>query len=662
MFLRPDSLRLVVALVALALPIGIDDRTAWAFDFFGLLGEDEEPPEPRTDALPYQMTVSSDEQVPEDDADLVRIIQDVSATWKLRLVPPANAETLIRRIDADLGPMLDTLWASGYYNAQLVATVAGVRVEAGTVPRQAMAAAEALRGNKVIPVTFSAKLGPLFHVRSISVTGPGGANLAEITEKQVVLKPGDAARAADIRAAAARVVDFYRIRSHPMAKNTAIDVMVDHVAAALDTTLVIDASPLAGLGAIAITGTRDVPPEVVRSFVYREIGEPYSPKILNETRKAVAQIPALGGVRVREAAELDAEGNLPLTIEVIERAPHLVGFDALYSSIDGPSLAGHWRDNNLFGGAEQLRLDAKIFSAPSLGKAGGSGLSNLEASDLGGRFSASFVKPALWAGRDDLLIDVSVDHERVGQQALDGYTSSDASFSAAIRHRWSERFSAQGGIKADRIGSTDVLGNLDATLVEAPLSVAYDTSDDLLNPTSGVRVKGSLAPIWSSTGSGATMVSSQVSTSGYYSLNADAAHVLAVRIGLGSIVGAGLADIPPNERFYAGGGASVRGYGYRTLSPTRNGRLTGGRSLIEGSVEARVRLTEAISLVPFLDFGDSFADSVPDFTNGTLGIGSGIGLRYLTPVGPLRLDVAKALISRPGVAGAALYIGIGQAF
>jgi len=634
---------------------------AHAFDFFGLFGADEEPPAPRADALPYQLTLTPLAQAGDDDSDLAQALREVSETWKLRQEPPPDAETLIRRVEADRGPLLDTLWAYGYYNADITATVAGVAVAAGTVSPEAVRAAEADRGRAAVPVVITVRPGPLFHLGRLSMTDTAGAPLVAMPGKRVDLKPGDPARAADIRAAAAGLVDGWRARSHPLAKATRIEATVDHAALTLDAALVIDTGPAAGLGGVTITGTRDVPPAVVRSFVYREIGEPYAPKVLDDTRKAVAQIPALGGVRIKEAAQLDAGGRLPLTVEVTERPPRLVGFEALYSSIDGPSLEAYWEHHNLFGGAEQLRLDAKLFPAPSLDKAGGGGLSGLDPSDLGGRVTASFMKPALWASRNDLLVDAAAGRERIGETAGDGYTSSSASFSASVRHRWSERLSAQAGVKVERDKSEDVLGTLSETLVGLPLSVNYDSSDDLLDPTRGLRAKGSLAPYLSAFGSDVTMVASQLSVAAYQALDEEGATVLAGRIGAGSLFGAGLARIPPSERFYAGGGGSVRGYGYRSLSPTRDNRLTGGRSLLEASAEARFRLTRTIGLVPFVDVGDAFTGPVPDFAGGTLGIGAGIGLRYLTPVGPLRLDVATPLTRHSGDA-VAVYISIGQAF
>jgi translocation and assembly module TamA len=652
-----------MALAILAAVVWLEPESAGAFDVFGLFGEDEAPPAPRADALPYRLTVTPVGEAQDEDSDLVQALQDVAVTWTLRQDAPPDAESLIHRVEGDLGPMLDTLWAYGYYNAELVATVAGVRVTTGAATEAgAVRATEALRGQAAVPVVVTARLGPLFHVRRVTVSGPDGGAPVGITEKQIGLKPGSPARAADIRAAAARLVDLYRARSHPLARATRIEATVDHAADTVDASLVIDAGPRAGLGEVTIAGTAEVPPAVVRSFVYREIGDPYSPKLLETTRKSVAQIPALGGVRIQEAAQPDSAGHLPLTVDVTERPRHLVGFDALYSSIDGPSLETYWEDHNLFGGAEQLRLEARAFPAPSLNQTGGGSFSLSDLSNPGGRVSASLMKPALWGSHDDLLVDAVADHERIGESNFDGYISSSASLSTAIRHRWSEQLSGQAGIKVEQEGSEDVLGSLDETLVSVPLSATWDTSDDLLDPTRGVRLRGSLSPFLSVLGSDVTMVSSQVSAAGYTALDEDATTVLAGRLGVGTLVGAGLASIPPDERFYAGGGGSVRGYGYRTLSPTEDGRVTGGRSLFEASAEARFRLTRTVGFVPFIDVGDAAAGSVPRVTGSGLGAGAGVGLRYLTAVGPIRLDLATPLIQRHGTSPVAVYISIGQAF
>jgi translocation and assembly module TamA len=123
-----------------------------------------------------------------------------------------------------------------------------------------------------------------------------------------------------------------------------------------------------------------------------------------------------------------------------------------------------------------------------------------------------------------------------------------------------------------------------------------------------------------------------------------------------------LADIPATRRFYAGGGGSVRGYAYRTLSPLGPfGHLIGGRSLFEASVEARIKITDTIGIVPFFDAGMAFDVELPDFKQ-ELQYAAGLGLRYYTPIGPIRLDVAAPLNPRKGDKPVAVYISIGQAF
>jgi len=114
--------------------------------------------------------------------------------------------------------------------------------------------------------------------------------------------------------------------------------------------------------------------------------------------------------------------------------------------------------------------------------------------------------------------------------------------------------------------------------------------------------------------------------------------------------------------FFAGGGGSVRGFEFKSLSPRDAfGRPTGGRSLVEASLEARLRVTETIGVVPFVDMGQAFAGPVPSRSDG-LRVGAGLGLRYYTSLGPIRLDFAVPVDRRRGEAPYALYVGIGQSF
>ena len=189
----------------------------------------------------------------------------------------------------------------------------------------------------------------------------------------------------------------------------------------------------------------------------------------------------------------------------------------------------------------------------------------------------------------------------------------------------------------------------------------YDTTDSLLDPTTGVRAVASVNAYPKALGSSVNLVEGHAAGSTYYALDEDANTILAGRLGIGALGGAPLAEIPDAHRFYAGGGGSVRGYTYRTISPLLFHQITGGRSLLEGTAEVRIKITETIGIVPFIDAGGAFRASIPNFKD-YIGIGAGIGLRYYTPIGPIRFDVATPVNRRSGDSPIAIYVSIGQSF
>lgn len=634
-----------------------------SLDVFGLFGTKEDAPQPTPTSLPYAVEFD----VAGEDKNLVQVLKDASDTYKLRQDPPPGGEPLARRVEADLPRLIDALWAAGRYNARLDVTVAGAPLAiGGTGIAAASRAAEAYRGRAAVPIRIAAVPGPLFKLRDIrTVDARTGAAFSPeaLPQRVVALAPGDPARAADLRAAQARMIDEFRSQSRPLAKAVSLSPVVNHAAETMDVAFVLDPGPVAPIGDISVTGTKAVDPAVVRSFIYLEPGDPYSPKALSDTRKSVAKIEALGSVRIREAEALDAGGALPVFVEVTERAPRLVGFSARYSTLDGPALRAYFAHRNLFGGAERLRLEADVFLAPRINGTKIKRIEDLEVSDIGARFSASFLKPALGGTRNDLLLDGVVARERYGTNKIGGYTSRSATATAAIRHRFSDTFSVQAGIEAERGQSSDVLGKVDYTLVGTPVSVQYDSTDNLLDPTRGFRATATVTPYPSFLGSTVAFTQTRATASTYYAFDESARTVIAGRVGFGSDAGAELGEIPSNRRFYAGGGGSVRGFSFRSLGPRGPlNQITGGRSLLEGSLEARIKVTDTIGVVPFVDVGNAFLSSIPDFSKERLRMSAGLGLRYYTGIGPIRLDVAVPVDRKRGESAYGIYVSIGQAF
>jgi len=651
--------RLLVGLAAGA-ALFVDSDDARAFDFFGLFGSDESAPAVSRNAISYAVTI----EVAGGDGSIKSAVMDASSLYRLRKDAPPDGEALARRAAADFGLLIDALWGAGYYDATVTISLNGASLTIASSDLAAFArAAEAYRNRAPAPIVINVAPGPLFKLRSIGVVNSAGAPFApeELPPRIVGLKPGDPAAAADLRAAQARLVDYFRSRGRPLAKVQSIAPVVDHAAHTMDVTFTMDLGPVATFGEATMVGPSNFDPAIARSFLYIEPGDPYSPRALADARTSIGQIPAVGGVRITEAGALDAYGRLPYTIDVEDRLPYAFGVSAKYSTTNGPAGQVYWEDRNVFGGAERLRLQADLFYAPPWYVSSRT-IQNFSIHDLGGRISASFLKPALWGTRNDLLIDALGERVSTAGAGFIGYEAEDEGGTIALRHRFSPYFSVQAGVQGQTGNATDSLGTVDYTLIGVPVSLVYDDTDNKLDPTRGFRVIASAAGFPSFLGSSLSLAQAKARATAYYSIDPDSRFVLAGRLGLGAMGGPALPDIPANWRFYAGGGGSVRGYAYNSLGPRGPwGAVLGGRSLFEASAELRIKVTDTIGVVPFFDAGNAFTSGFPDFS-GRLYEAAGLGLRYFTAIGPIRLDVAFPFQRPAGTAPVAVYVSIGQAF
>lgn len=634
---------------------------ASAFDVLGFFGGDT-PPAASREALPYAIAFDA----PGASSKLIEALREASTLYKLRQDAPPDGGSLVQRAAGDFAPLIDALWGAGYYGATVVIDVAGVPLTIkDIVAARAAAAAEAYRARAAVPIRIKVRPGPVYRLRDIRVIDSATGQPfppAVVPPRVVKIVAGDPARAADIRAARAALIDHFRRQSYPFAKVSDTKPVVYHQLRVMDVVIALDPGQKVPFGSATVAGKTSVDPAVVRSFIYAEPGEPFSPAVIADSRKSILQLPAISSVQIREDEKLDASGGVPLIAEVTDRKLRIIGLSARYSSLDGPAVRAFWQHRNLFGGAESLRLETDLFIPPRTTSSFYDTIEHFRWSDVGGRISATFVKPALQGTRNDLLLKATTEKDRTGGDRFGGYASKRAEASAAIRHRFSSTFFTQIGFVAETGRTSDSLGIIDYQLFGAPASVSYDSTNRLLDPTTGMRFTGSVTGYPSFLGSSVGMVEGRAQASTYFALDENARIVLAGRTAIGSVTGAGLADIPANHRFYAGGGGSVRGYRYRSLSPLGpTGEVIGGRSLVETSLEARIKLTDTIGIVPFLDAGNAFLASYPDFSQ-PLRVAAGVGLRYYTAIGPLRIDAAFPLNPRDGDDSFAIYVGIGQAF
>jgi translocation and assembly module TamA len=199
-------------------------------------------------------------------------------------------------------------------------------------------------------------------------------------------------------------------------------------------------------------------------------------------------------------------------------------------------------------------------------------------------------------------------------------------------------------------------------LLSFPGFLTYDTRDDVLDTRKGIYANVNVTPYTETFGDGGQFIKTQAVGQTYLSSNVATSPTLALKLAGGSISGGEGSDIPSDLRFYAGGGGSVRGYGYQTLGPRQNNTPVGGNSFITASVEGRLRFTEDLGGVIFADAGNVYDSSTPK-TGTNLYSSAGIGVRYFTAIGPLRADVAIPLNGEEiGAPAYGLYISIGQSF
>ena len=441
------TIRLIVALAASVIVFS-DWTAAQAFDFFGLFGSDDTPPPVSRASIPYVLTV----EVTGDDGALKSAVRDASSLYSLRKDAPADGEALARRAETDFAPVIDALWGAGYYNAAATIAIDRATLTFGSSDIAAFArAAEAYRNRSAAPVVIKVDPGPLFKLRSVRVVDALGVEFpeTELPQRIVGLKPGDPAAASEIRAAETRIIDYFRKQGRPLAKIQSVAPVVDHAQDIMDVTIMAAPGPIAPFGEATIKGPQTFDPAIVRSFLYIHPGDPYSPAAIADARNSIRQIPAVGGVRITEGTALDAYGRLPYQIDVEDRLPYAFGASMKYSTTNGPEGQVYWEDRNVFGGAERLRLQADVFYAPPWFIASQS-LRNFSPDDIGGRISASFLKPALWGTTNDLLIDALAEKLSTSGAGFVGYQAEDADVTASLRHRFNQNFWVQAGLEATK--------------------------------------------------------------------------------------------------------------------------------------------------------------------------------------------------------------------
>jgi translocation and assembly module TamA len=558
----------------------------------------------------------------------------------LRETAPAPPFGLIARARGDAGRITMVLNSFGYYSAEVSITMAGRELDDPDLPN----ILDQTPQNSSVNVSVAVNKGALYHLRNIMFDGEvPGVGLAAFG-----LSEGAVANSAEVIAARDRLLMALQEDGYALATVGDPVAYADDAALALDVSFKVDAGRQVDIGAISIEGLQDVNESFVREALSIRTGERYRLSTIEASRQALAATGVFAGVNVRAAEQLSADGRLPLMFDVQERPKRAVNLSGDYSTDLGFSVSVSWLHRNLFGNAEQLNLSAAA-----------TGLGGSATGALGYKFAAQFMKPAFRRKDQTLELDLGAI-----KQNLEAYDQTAETLGAFLRRKLSPQWSGSVGLTATHDDVKQKGTSRLYELLALPLTASYDTTgltDLLRDPSRGFRASFAVTPTQSFGSRTFTFFTLQASASTYFDLSGTGGTVIAVRGLVGSVLGASNFDLPPDQRLYAGGSATVRGFKYQSIGPQfPNGDPIGGASVDAATLELRQRLFGNFGAAAFIDAGQASADSVP-FT-GTLRVGAGAGLRYYTAIGVLRADVAVPLTNVVNGDSFEIYIGLGQAF
>jgi translocation and assembly module TamA len=613
------SVLMTVALATIA-PASAGLRDLWPF---GKKASEEPVPDP----LPYKVRLT----VEGSDRKLNKALSRASVLVDREDSPPSGVTGLLARARQDVGRLTAVLYEHALYAGEVFIAVAG-RPLASVGPFDSI-------GPSPVPVEIRVTPGQPFVFGRIDVVPmPPGINL-----KKLGLISGAPAGSQVILRAEAAMLEAWLNAGHPLAEARPRDTIADHRTNRLDVTFNFSPGPIADFGRVEVVGAEGVRPDLVRGRADIH-GGLYS---VNATKGAEDRLRDLGvfeSVRITPGDALDPDGTIPITIAVSERKRHVIGASVEYSNTEGFGTEVYWRNRNLFGGAERLSLSASISDIVT------------ESFEQDYRLAATFVKPAVL----DPLTDFTLRAETY-RDTTEAYRVTAVETEVGLARIFSDTVSGSVGLE---LASTQTVDDENTTedhlLLTLNSELVWDTRDNRLDPSNGFRALMTAAPAYDFLKDKAfATFGGDVSV--YRAFGATERFVLAGRAATEVLTVDDVTDVAVNRRVFLGGAGTVRGYSYENIAPRdTNGNLIGGRSSILFSGEGRYRLNDSFGIVGFVDAGNVYETIYPQF--GGLKVGVGAGVRYLTPVGPIRLDVAVPLQPDEGDPSWAVYVGLGQAF
>ena len=487
------------------------------------------------------------------------------------------------------------------------------------------------------------ELGPRTTVADAEVRWKGAepdaaARSAAVTDMK--LKTGSPARAVDVLAAQGRVVAALQLKGYANAKALPEPPVVDHATHTMHPVFVVNAGALVRLDGLRLEAKSKTKAAFITKLAPWKTGEIYKPYDVAELERRLLDTGVYDSITVALAPAPNADGLTPVVVGVADRTKHSFSFGAGYSTTEGADLDTTWSTFNVLNSADTLSVFAK-------------------AQEIDSRIGVTLSLPDFWSPSQTLKIGPDVFND-----VTNAYSTSGAEFVVDLTQRYGKTSFLTRGISfvASRIDDHE-LGGLDIFAIRPLVEYALDHTDNPLNATKGWKWDTRVEPIGILGQEQLVYLKVQTQISSYWSLDPDGTTVLAGRVQGGSIIGGRIPQVPASDRFFAGGGGTVRGYSYQNVGPHYpDNTPEGGLSLLDASLELRRKLSGPFGAVLFADSGS--VGTLPTPSVSHIASSVGIGLRYDLGFAPLRVDFAFPLNQIDGVSQGPVqvYLSIGQSF
>ncbi|WP_411820499.1 BamA/TamA family outer membrane protein [Hyphococcus formosus] len=526
-----------------------------------------------------------------------------------------TAAALRRAARRDIDAFNNALQSAGYYDAQ--ASFELIPAEDGQKPQ----------------VIYSISPGPAFRVTEYNIIYQDDGTDRPDTLADANITPTGAADGATLRDQQESFLSYLWNNGFPTAEIVNRRAIANFETAEASAIFVFNSGPKASFGEPVIRGTEKTDNSFLARMKTWEIGEEFERAKMANYYDRLRETGLFATVEV-EPGQFGEDGLTPILVDVEERKNRTIGAGVSYSTTEGPGGRLFFEHRNIFGHGENLTTE-------------------LTGSQIEQSVNVSISRPLPRLGARAFASSAFLN------ETTDAYDARTFEILGGLSKKWLDgRLETRGALKLETSNVRSADSEDRTYFVSTPLSVLWNSEDDLLDPKKGFRASWTVTPYAGSE----NFTQSEITARGRVNFGKNDVVTLAARTGLAATFANSFDALPLNKRYYAGGAGSVRGYGYQEAGPLDEDlNPIGGRSRIDGAFEARVKTIKNLQFAAFIDAGSVSTNAVPSF-NDEFFFGYGAGVRYYTPIGPIRADIAFPIDKRESDSDFQIYIALGQPF